>query len=207
MSGRSRRQAGFTLLELLVALAVFAVVAALAYSGLDQVLRSEREIRQRAERLEALQRAVAWLGRDIGYLVARGIRDEYGDSEAALLVASYGDYRLRLTHAGGYALPHLKRSELQRVAWGIDNDGWLVRHSWLTLDRAQGSEPMVARLLAEVEGLEIRLLHEQNWIDAWPPLDQPPGGGADTLPRAIEITFTVAGFGAIRRIFTLVGAA
>ena len=64
MKGR-RRNAGFTLLELLVSLAIFALLATMAYSALNTVLNARKEVEQRAARLTELQTAFMVMERDI----------------------------------------------------------------------------------------------------------------------------------------------
>ena len=70
---------GFTLLELLVALAVFAIMATAAYSGLRSVLFTRAAVEEQSRRLAAVQMAVYRLEQDVEQTLARGIRDEYGD--------------------------------------------------------------------------------------------------------------------------------
>jgi len=75
---------GFTLLELLVALAVFAIMAAAAYSGLRSVLFTHATLEQENRRLAAVQLTVFRFEQDIEQIVSRGIRDEYGESHPRL---------------------------------------------------------------------------------------------------------------------------
>jgi len=76
---------GFTLLELLVALAVFAIMSIAAYSGLRNVLFTRAAVEEQTRRLAAVQLAVFRLEQDIEQTVPRGIRDEYGEPQAALV--------------------------------------------------------------------------------------------------------------------------
>ncbi|MBE9561308.1 MAG: prepilin-type N-terminal cleavage/methylation domain-containing protein, partial [Proteobacteria bacterium] len=75
---------GFTLLELLVALAIFAVIAAMAYSGLNTILTARLQIEQQAEQLASLQRIFIKLGHDIEQYIQRPIRNQYGDKEPSI---------------------------------------------------------------------------------------------------------------------------
>ena len=78
-----RASCGFTLLELLVALSIFAIVAVLAYGGLGTVLDQRILTEESAERLADLQKTYLIVQRDIEQLVPRAIRDEFGDEQAA----------------------------------------------------------------------------------------------------------------------------
>ena len=75
-----RRQSAFTLIEVLVAMAVFAVLAAFAYGTLSQTLLSAEILSERMDRLQALQRTVRMLTDDLQQLAPRPVRDELGDN-------------------------------------------------------------------------------------------------------------------------------
>ena len=49
-----KKQNGFTLLELLVELGIFALLATMAYSGLDSVMKARQVTNQHADRLSHL---------------------------------------------------------------------------------------------------------------------------------------------------------
>jgi len=197
-----RRREGFTLLELLVALAVFSLVSIMAYSGLRTVLQSKQQTEQRALRIQQLQSAVLMLERDLGQFTPRAIRDEYGDEQPALSSSDYGPIRLEFTHGGWQNPTASTRSNLQRVAYGIE-DEQLIRLSWTELDRAQGSEPYRAVLLEKVRELNLRYMDEaREWQTQWPPNGLAPGDPVP-VPRAVEVTLVLEDLGAIRRIFPL----
>ncbi len=194
---------GMTLLEVLVALAVFALVAAMAYGGLNAASRSAQGVRVQTDNLRELQGTMLMLGLDLRQMVDRPIRDNYGSGEAALLVANGGESRLSLTR-GGYRNPAaLARSGVQRVAYRLE-DGILYRDSWAVLDRAQDSEPRSTALLHGVSELSLRLLDANNeWHDSWPPYTDE--GAAVPLPRALELTLESEAWGEVRRIFETSG--
>lgn len=207
MLSRSRhhhRQSGFTLLELLVALGIFALLAAMAYSGLNSVMTARKITDQHAQRLHQLQMAFLWLGRDIEQGIDRPIRDEYAEVQPALLGVETGRYQLELTRTGWRNPAGRARSNLQRVAYGL-RDGNLVRAYWVVLDRAQDSQPLENVLLEGVDKLELRFLDANNaWHDAWP--NALSGGAASTaLPKAVEVTLETAAEGRITRRFRMPG--
>ena len=193
---------GFTLLELLVALAVFSLVALMAYSGLRAVLQSKQMTEQRAGRLQHLQSAMLMLERDLGQFVQRGIRDDYGDALPAMRTADYGTVLLEFTHAGWRNPTGMARSTLQRVAYGIE-DGSLLRFSWAVLDRAQDSVPYRVMLLDKVREMRLRYLDEADeWHDQWPPAGLAQGAPVST-PQALEVILVLEDMGEIRRLFPL----
>jgi general secretion pathway protein J len=210
------RQSGFTLLELLVAMGIFALMAAMAYGGLNVIMKEREATDQRAARLAHLQTSFFWLGRDIEQAINRPIRDEYGDRQPALSSADIGIYRLELTRAGWRNPAGRARSHLQRVAYSV-RDNQLIRSYWNVLDRAQDSQPLETVLLDGVIRMDLRFLASlgtglnpgQNqgapeWNENWPD----NGTGAtptDDLPVAVEITLETESEGRITRLFRVPG--
>jgi general secretion pathway protein J len=196
---RHPRVAGFTLLELLVALAIFAVVAALAYGGLRVVLDARERTDAQAQRLAEIQMALAFLTRDLEQAVDRPIRDELGDRRPALLGGTGA--ALEWTHGGWRNPAGQARSSLQRVAYAHDANR-LVRRSWAVLDRAHDSAGNDTVLLEGVTALELRFLDGQmEWQTFWPPaIEDAPG-----LPRAVELRLELEDGTGISRLVRLPG--
>jgi general secretion pathway protein J len=195
--------AGFTLLELLVALAIFSLVAVMSYEGLKSVLNQQAATEVQADALAQLQKVYLLLQRDIEQVVPRPVRDEFGDEQPALA----GDDALQLTR-GGWSNPAGRlRSSLQRVGYAYE-DRELVRYSWAVLDRAQDSEPQRQPLIGDIEEMTIRYLANNNeWQEQWPdPLATEDGTVATTtLPRAVEMTLDHERFGPLVWVFRLPG--
>ncbi|MBI1195619.1 MAG: type II secretion system protein GspJ [Gammaproteobacteria bacterium] len=187
---------GFTLLELLVALAIFAILAVMAYRGLDVVLASDRTAQIQAQRLATLQTVYRLMGRDIEQAAARSIRDQFGDRQAALL----GDSStLELSRAGRRNPAHLPRSRIQRVGYQLGDDR-LMRSGWAVLDRAQDAEPSRSEVLEQVEELGFRYLdRKQGWQAHWP--IQNDDASRLALPMAVEVTLTLKDFGQVVWLF------
>jgi len=199
-----KRQSGFTLLELLVALGIFALLAAMAYSGLNSVMSARQITTQHAERLSQLQMAFLWLGRDIEQAIDRSIRNEYAEVRPAMLGVETGRYQLELTRTGWRNPAGRARSNLQRVAYGL-RDGNLLRVYWNVLDRAEDSVPLESVLLEGVDKLELRFLNKQNtWQHSWPS-SQLGGVASTTPPRAVEVTLETKTEGRITRLFRVPG--
>lgn len=200
-------QSGFTLLELLVALAIFALLSVMAYAGLSTVLNANQILDSNMQRLSEVQRSVTLLSRDIRQTINRAIRDTYGDSRQPLIGTTtfdtLGTPAIELTRIG-YANPlGTKRSFLQRVAYRVEEDT-LYRDSWRVLDQAQDSEADSLAICNEVESLAFRYLdQEDKWHEQWPPTDPEFQGAA--LPKAIEVSLELTDWGKVIRLLPLAG--
>ena len=200
---RRQTRAGFTLVELLVAMAIFALFATMAYGGLSTVMQTRARTDAVSAQLTALQMAVMFIERDTGQIVPRPVRGQYGSEVPALFTFSGDEQVLEFTRTG-YANPASRqRSHLQRVAWAFA-DHKLYRLSWPVLDRAPDSEPVREVLLDGVESVSWRFLDRSNrWHNQWPPLNVDPKFVGE-LPRAVEWTLTVDGWGRIVRLVEVV---
>jgi general secretion pathway protein J len=198
-SGHAQR--AFTLIEVLVALAIFGILSALAYGALSQTLLSADMLSQRMDRLQAIQKTVRHLSQDFLQLAPRPVRLELGDSIGPAL---QNDLRtelgLELTH-GGWSNPvALPRGTLQRTAYRQEDDE-LVRYYWTVLDRTLNNEPIPVTILDGVESLRFRyLLDSGDWAEQWPPQSAPGPLGLRQRPRAVEIILTLHDEGEITRI-------
>ena len=195
------RRRGFTLIEVMVAMAVFAILAAFAYGTLSQTLLSAEILSDRMDRLQALQRTMRVLADDLQQLAPRPVRDELGDNFRPALDTNFQTgFALELTK-GGWSNPVvLPRSTLQRVGYRMEDDE-LVRYHWYSLDRTLSNEPVGVALLDGVEGIEFRfLVGTDNYSEQWPPLNQPDGLGVRQRPRAVEVTLRLTDEGEIVRL-------
>jgi general secretion pathway protein J len=203
---RTPRAQGFTLLELLIAITIFAVIATFVYAGLDIVLDTKRQTDTYLERLTKLQLGLNLMQRDIEQAVNRPVRDEYGDTLPALRSGGLSTLLLELTREGFANPMKLKRSTLQRVGYQLE-DETLYRITWPMLDRAQNSEPHRQRLFDGVKGIEITFYdQEMKKKDEWPAQSTgDPNQTVAALPKAIEVVFELDKWGSIRRLFQAAG--
>lgn len=186
-------------MEVLVAVAVFAVMSAMAYGGLNTVMKSRQGMEQHSDRLVGLQKAFTIIGRDIEQIVARAVRDEFGDTRDMLRSQDYEDIKLELTHTGWRnPFPNEKRvrSVLQRTAYRY-KDERLERLYWFDLDRGHESKPFESVLLENVKSFELRFVDEgKQWQTAWPKLNS-----EEAVPIAIEVSIELEGLGKVARLF------
>ena len=93
-----RRQSAFTLIEVLVAMAIFGIMSALAYMTLAQTLDNSGMLSERMDRLQAVQRTMNYLSTELLQATPRPIRADLGQYEPALRSNFTGDFALEVTH-------------------------------------------------------------------------------------------------------------
>ncbi|AVP97040.1 type II secretion system protein GspJ [Ahniella affigens] len=188
---------GFTLVELLVALAVFAIIAAAAYASIAQLTRVQSTLDDKQTRLRELQTALGAMERDLRYAISRKSRDSQGVIDPAL---SGRRDAFRVSRSGRANPLDLARANVERVAWQW-RDRRLERRAWPNLDGARFDQVEAAEMLTEVDRLELSFMDaEGRWLDAWPANNSP---FPDRLPRAVRIQVTCPDYGQINRIVAL----
>jgi general secretion pathway protein J len=212
---------GFTRIELLVAMAIFAIMGVGMYAAFGGFQKASAITERDSKRLGELQRAFRVMGRDLQQMVPRPVRDEFG-SEAPLPSLVGSTEQIELTRTGWSQPPFLtrQRSELQRVKYVLE-EGGLKRFYWPVLDRAQDSSAISLMLIEDVERIRFRFFARQSSQtgaaelveqDTWPTqemgfnrIEQSPCGivsRADiALPLVVEIEMTLKDLGALSRKF------
>jgi general secretion pathway protein J len=198
------RMRAFTLIEVLVALAIFGMLAAIAYGTLGQTLSNAEILSERMQRLQSLQRTMRYLSEDFMQLAPRPVREDLGENFGpALLTDIESDFIVELTHGGWSNPAALPRGTLQRVAYRLEEDE-LVRYHWTVLDRTLSNEPAGRALLDEVDSIAFRFMLENGeWTEEWPPRNRPGMMGLRQRPRAVEIILTLADTSEIRRLIEI----
>ncbi|MCR8915678.1 type II secretion system protein GspJ [Marinobacter panjinensis] len=206
-SGRPVVRNGFTLMEMLIAVTITAVIGLGVWQVLGNVVLSRDRVNEVADQFDSVQRTMLLLERDITQIVNRPGRDIYGDYNPAL-TSREDDFALMLTRQGWRNPLGTRRSTLQRVAWEYTGDE-LRRRYWVSVDQGQEDNSQDLMLLADVTDFTVRFLDDQrNWRDDWPDetsmANMTPGSRPDIpLPLGIEITLTHERFGKLVRTFTL----
>lgn len=199
-----RVAAGFTLIEVLVAVAIFGLVSIGAYTVLDAAMRSQEVTESRLNKLEAIQRAVQTIERDIRMLSLRQVRDEYGDKVPLLRGQSElsgQSASMEFTRADWRNPAGLPRSNLQHLNYRFEQ-GKLSRFYTIFLDKAANSQQLEQPLLEEMQSMKLSFLDDADqWQSSWamnPSLD-----GNNPLPKAVKLELEMEPFGLIERILLI----
>jgi general secretion pathway protein J len=202
------RVRGFTLLELLVALFVFAMLTALGYTAITQALENRDRIRTQQQRVGELQNAMRVLVQDFAQLAPRPVRDLVGAGEEPAVRASGSGTTLVAFSRNGLAnLAGIARPTLERVEYQLEGET-LIRLTWPVLDRTQSVLPRRQALLAGVRSARLRYMDAaRQWVDQWPPPSspRPMAQRLRMRPIAVEITLELADFGRIVRLVEVAG--
>ena len=192
---------GFTLLELLVALSIFSVLSVMAYGGLQTVISTKQSTEKSADRISEIQLVMMRISNDLRQTVTRKIRDEFGAFLPAMQSSKDGNETMAWTRAGYRNPAQLKRSNVQRVAYKLEQKK-LVRVTWPVLDLAQDTESQQTEVLSDIESVEWRFLNSNSeWVLDWP--EAGSNGGVYPLPKAVEFTFELQDWGKVRRLILL----
>ncbi|WP_166036801.1 type II secretion system minor pseudopilin GspJ [Sphingosinicella sp. YJ22] len=198
MTARPPRTAGFTLVEMLIALAIFGMITAGSVALLSFSVRAQDMADRQLASLGAIRRAGTLLGADFAQAVPRPWRDENGQPQRSFYGTGGQETRLFVLVRGGWDNPDaLARSSLQRVEYRLQA-GRIYRIGFAHVDG--GGAASVASLIDEVQGVALRYRDREGaWQESW---DRPD---PRELPVAVEMIVTSARFGAVRQLF-LVGS-
>ncbi len=200
----STRQ-GFTLIEMLLAISIFALLGIAGTNILSSTVTSNDVSLAHGEKMAQLQRAILTIERDLAQLAERKVRVE-GEAQGNNLL-SHGelildsDSEVLAFRRLGWVNPMniLPRSEVQSVAYRVF-DGNLERMHYDFPDPMKGEEPKIRTLLSDVEHIHFEFFNAQkkSWQDKWE---------QSALPTGIKIQITSKAFGEITRIFSIASSA
>jgi general secretion pathway protein J len=199
MTRAAKRWRGFTLIEVLVALLLVAITAALAWRGTAALVDGEVRLSAEAQRWRTLDLAFARLEADLRQAQPRTIRVGT-TSEPAWLAAPEpnGSSAIVFSRAGPEFAPEAGMAG-QRVGYRV-RSGSLEVVYWPGLDREPAVAPSSWPLVDEVAQFRVdHLTGEGGWLAHWPRFGEAP------LPRAVRITLTLASGETIERWFALRG--
>ena len=193
---------GFTLIEVIIAMSIFAILAMLSYSGLNSVINSKTHTEASLNRLEELQISMLTISSDFMQLSQRDGHDALG-GKLLHLTTQNSDTIVSFTRNGWRNPANQIRSTLQRVAYKIDDEK-LIRFHWSHVDRADDEKVVKRQLITNVEKMSLRFLNaKKEWKNDWPSASALATNDAIVLPLAIEITLQLNDWGEIKRLISV----
>ena len=194
-----RNSRAFTLVELLVALAIFALISGFAYRGLNAMLESREALQKDARKWRDVALFVGRFERDLGAVLMRTATGSSGTPlppvSSTLDTPSQGE-GLAVTRSGS-PLQENALAAPQRVAYRL-RDGHVERLTWASVDAAPREEPVAVTVLAPAKALTFRFMDPASgeWRTVWP-------SGPALMPAAVELTVELASGERIVRLVDL----
>ncbi len=190
---------GFTLLEMLVAIAIFAIVGAIAYTGLDHAMDIRTQLKTVRGLWEARGLAYYRLENDLSQARGRPVRDGAGTLVPAFMVRQMGrGVRLNFTTGGTAPLTSAPRSDLRRVDYTVKH-GALIWRRWPVLDRAPGEHRVKEVLLRGVRSFRVDILTPSGlYVPTWPVAGQPAAE-----PSLVKVVVTLKNGRHLRWLFAV----
>lgn len=200
MNSPRRNEAGFTLVEMLIALTIFGMLTAGAVALLSFSVRSQEMADRQLSTLTAIRRAGALLTADLAQAARRTWRDGEGRPQPAFVGGNGREARVLVFVRAGWDNPdQLPRPSLQRVEYRLQG-GQLLRVGYANVDG--GGASTVTLLVDGVQQMNLRFRSpDGDWLDVWSPPDPA------ALPAAVELDVASERFGPIRQLFLVGGGA
>src|SRR5690349_20087236 len=205
------RTRGFTLIEVVIAMFIAAIMFAIGYGAINQALRDRDALNTSQERITEIQRGMRVVAQDFAQVVARAARDTSGTGQLmpAMIANGSSDVVVTFTRAGWSKPAGIQRPAEQRVRYRF-LEGSLVREHWVAVDPALNTEPRQRTLLTKVKAVEIRFLDPvtRQWKTDWQTGSTGPVP-ANTVslilarPLAIEFTVVFEDWGRVVRLFEI----
>jgi len=205
------RARGFTLIEVVIAMFIAAIMFAIGYGAINQALHDRDSLNTSQDRVTEIQRGMRVVAQDFGQVVARAARDTGGSGQLmpAMVANGSSDIIVTFTRAGWSNPAGIQRPAEQRVRYRLI-DGSLVREHWMAVDPALNTEPRQRVLLTKVKAVEIRFLDpvSRQWRTDWQSSSTgqvPPNSVSLILTRPLAIEFTVVfeDWGRVVRLFEI----
>lgn len=188
---------GFTLIEVLLALVIFGVIAVLAYRATATLTESEAQLASEAQRWRTLEALFTRFEADVRQAIPRPSRTG-ASSELPWVGATdaVGNSALTFTRAGSEF--HVEPAMAgQRIGYRLRN-GAIELAYWPHLDQPAALVPALYVMTEGVTAFRLEYLTDAGaWRERWPLL-----GEAD-VPRAVRVAVTLADHGVVERWFAL----
>ncbi|MBE9516038.1 MAG: type II secretion system minor pseudopilin GspJ [Proteobacteria bacterium] len=204
-------QSGFTLLELLAAMAIFAIMATMAFGGLSYVLDASEHLDTERKKHQAISLALLRIEDDLSQCRNRPIRLEDGSDSPAFVgrepdARALAEPTIECTRGGQAIVGRQPASDLVRLGYRLNDEQKLVRVLWPVLDRAPQTVPRSQQILSNVESFNVRYYYNKKWHRTWPlPTQSGTKITVPPMPEGIEVTIKQVDQPEIQRLLRING--
>lgn len=198
------RARGFTLIELMVAMAIVAIIGVIALTGIRTFIDQQEIAADRAERWREIQFAMRVIVQDLSQVHPRLTRDEQGlERRGSFLADPSHQFALEFSRGGWSNPAGFQRGNVLRVAYDVDDDT-LLRFYWPVADRTLATPPVIHELLTGVTAMQV-LYYDDDLNESlnWPPLAAGVFGSGSDRPRAVEFTLELEDLGRVWRLIEI----
>ncbi|WP_380877381.1 type II secretion system protein GspJ [Sphingomonas sp. DBB INV C78] len=191
---RRSAEHGFTLVELMISLLIFGMLAAAGVGLLAFSVRAQEATQERLDEVASIRRVGAIMTSDLAQASQRMVRDTSGVRMVAFTGegGAPGGVALGFVRRGWSNGGSAARASLQRVEYRLVEDR-LERQTWPMLDGAEPVRPAI--VMRGITAMTVRYRRKGEWRDRWDP-ERP-----DAMPDAVEVVLDVERLGSIRQLF------
>jgi general secretion pathway protein J len=200
--GILKKTAGFTLLEVLLALMIFSSLSMAANQVFSNVLRSDEQMKDVGVSLKSLQKTIIVLDSDFRQILARQYRNGGDNADEKLIeieenLLDSEAQGIRFVR-GGWINPQqlFPRSEIVKVGYRI-RDEKLERIRWLYPDDSPSMEPAEMTVMEGIEDIQFEVLKGTSWSKEW--------DSALEMPKGLRVTLETKQYGTLTRVYLLPG--
>lgn len=200
------KQSAFTLLEIIIAMTIAALIGVAAMTLLDDATIAHKNIQKQGSRYNQIERALLFISNDIQQLAPRQFRDEFGDKKNNLFSDDLnGTTHLSFTRLGRRNPAGLARSNLEKLSYFVEEEK-LKRLSYAYPDGMNLEQGLNRTLLDDVESLEVNFYDGEEWNDFWPidtSLNVSAGDNENDLPVAVKLSLRLKDLGLVERLYVV----
>lgn len=193
---RQTKQSAFTLLELVVATAIFSILSVVAYNGLRNFMSAHEVLADRDLEFSTLHSGINLIERDVKNAITRRVRDELGDHVAAMRssenVLEFTRHRPGIPAA--FSLVDMVRIDY------VFSDNTLIRRAWHMLDRVPQTEFDEQIVLVGVSSLSWQF-YQGGWQEFWPRANDP--FSQSRLPQAVRLIVNLDNGRSVERVILI----
>lgn len=196
---RTRLQRGFTLLEMILAIAIFASISLGTWQMFQSIISAREIVVFKNNQLIKLEQALLTIDQDLKQIIDRGTRGENGITAQSIFssvdMLESEDEGLAIVRAGWHNPKHyLPRSTLQRVFYRLKEKKLERQYNYMLDPDMKDSEPPTQVLLENVNSLKFRFYENGAWQEEM---------ANEAFPQGIEIEFDLEGVGKIQRRYMI----